>query len=92
MEKAGERVTRVTWTARTAEDKLPNGHYDEFVLVARTPANPGPVYWPVTQLCDEGRNEWVQIPAAGQKLSELKSPAALLEVLPAQSAGGHHKH
>lgn len=89
-EQQGDKVTRVTWTARTAEDKLPSNHYDEFVLVARAPAQPGPVYWSVTQVCDEGRGDWTEVPAPGQKLSDLKSPAALLEILPAQAGGGHN--
>jgi uncharacterized protein YcnI len=84
-----EDVVRVTWTARTAADALPADQYDEFVLVARTPSQAGPVYWPVSQVCEAGRNEWVEIPQAGQKLSDLKSPAALLEILPAAGGGGH---
>ncbi|AMO23468.1 DUF1775 domain-containing protein [Ramlibacter solisilvae] len=91
IEKAGDKVTRISWTARTPEDKLANGFYDEFVLVARTPAQPGPVYWPVVQVCDEGRGNWTEVPGPGQKLSDLKSPAALLEVMPSK-AGPGHKH
>jgi len=45
LERAGERVTRITWTAR-GDDKLPSAFYDEFVLVARMPAFPARVYWP----------------------------------------------
>ena len=84
-----EDVVRITWTAKTADDMLPGTHYDEFVLVATTPAQAGPVYWPVRQVCAEGRNDWVDVPTAGQKPSELKSPAAVLEILPAGGAGGH---
>jgi uncharacterized protein YcnI len=86
-----EDVARVTWTARTREDALASAHYDEFVLVARLPAQAGPLYWPVRQVCEEGRSDWVEVPRAGQKLSDLKSPAALLEVLPA-GGGGAHRH
>jgi uncharacterized protein YcnI len=89
VEKAGDRVARVTWTARTDQDKLASDFYDEFVLVARTPDQAGPVYWPVVQVCDEGRSEWTQVPAPGGKLSDLKAPAAYLEVLPASGGGGH---
>lgn len=86
-----DEVSRITWTARTPADALASAHYDEFVLVARLPQQPGPLYWPVRQVCEEGRLDWVEVPRAGQKLSDLKAPAAVLEVLPA--AGGHdHKH
>ena len=86
-----DTVVRVTWTARTREDMLSSAHYDEFVLSARLPQQPGTIYWPVRQVCEEGRSDWVEIPAAGQKRSDLKSPAALLEVLPVGGAGAH-KH
>jgi uncharacterized protein YcnI len=89
-ERSGDKVTRVTWTAKTAEDQLSSAFYDEFVVVAQTPAEAGPVYWPVVQVCDEGRAEWTQVPAPGQQFSELKTPAAALEILPA--AGGSHQH
>jgi len=93
VEKTGDKVTRITWTAKTEEDKLPASYYDEFVLVAQTPAQAGPVYWPVAQVCDAGRSDWTQVPAAGQSPSELKFPAAVLEVLPAgPDAGAHHHH
>ena len=85
-----EDVARITWTARTREDMLDAAHYDEFVLVARLPGQAGPLYWPVRQVCEEGRTDWVEVPRAGQKLSDLKAPAALLEVLPA--SGGGHSH
>ena len=84
-------VVRVTWTAKTPEDVLPNAHYDEFVLVATTPEKAGPVYWPVRQACAEGKNDWTDVPQPGQKLSDLKSPASLLEILPG-AGGGAHQH
>lgn len=93
MKGGGDVPTTLTWTAKTDADKLPSAFYDEFVVVARTPQQGGPVYWPVRQVCDEGRHDWVEVPGAGQKLSDLKSPAALLEVLPPAGTGaGHHHH
>ena len=92
LQREGETVTRITWTARTREDALPSAHYDEFVLVAQTPAQAGPVYWPVSQVCEEGRQDWTEIPTAARKLSDLKMPAAYLEVLPADGAATEHKH
>jgi uncharacterized protein YcnI len=85
-----EDVVRVTWTAKTPEDMLPHAHYDEFVLVATTPEQAGTMYWPVRQTCAEGRNDWVETPKPGQKISDLKSPAAALEILPGAGAGAHN--
>lgn len=84
-----EDVALVTWTARSAETALPSDQYDEFVLRAQLPAEPGPVYWPVSQVCEQGRVEWTQVPQPGQKAADLKSPAAVLDVLP---AGHGHQH
>jgi periplasmic copper chaperone A len=84
-----EDVVRVTWTARTPADMLATNHYDEFVLVARTPGAAGTIYWPVNQVCESGRIDWVEIPREGRKLSDLKAPAAALEIMPAAGSGGH---
>jgi uncharacterized protein YcnI len=84
-----EDVVRITWTAKTREDMLPNAWYDEFVLVGQLAAGPGPMYWPVSQVCEQGRADWTEIPRPGQKASELKTPAPLLEVLPSAGGGGH---
>lgn len=86
---AAEDVVRITWTAKTEQDMLSSAHYDEFVLVATAPQQAGTLYWPVRQICAEGRSDWVEIPQAGQPLSALKSPAAALEILPGAGAAGH---
>lgn len=83
-------VAQISWTAKTPADYLPNTHYDEFALQARLPAQAGPLYWAVSQVCEQGRIDWNETPKAGQKASELKSPAALLEVMP--TSGGGHQH
>lgn len=82
-----EEVRRIRWTAKTEADALPNDFYDEFVLQARMPSQAGTIYWPVEQICEQGRIDWSQLPSAGQNPHDLKSPAAALELLPA--AGGH---
>lgn len=84
-----EDVTRISWTAKSAEDMLPPEQYDEFVLVGTLPHQAGMLYWPVQQLCESGRLDWTEVPKAGQKLSDLKSPAAELQLMPGAAAGGH---
>jgi uncharacterized protein YcnI len=86
-----EDVSRITWTAKTPADYLQNAWFDEFVLQAKLPAKEGTMYWPVSQICEEGRVDWTQTPQPGQKMSDLKSPAAVLELLPI-GGGGEHKH
>ena len=73
VQRQGDNVSRVTWTARTREDALADSHYDEFVLVATAPAEPATVEWPVEQVCVQGRSEW----------------KPKLEIIPSAAAGGH---
>lgn len=84
-----EDVSRISWTAKTAEDMLPHGHYGEFVLLGTLPNQAGVMYWPVQQLCEQGHQDWTQVPQAGQKLSDLKFPAAALDVMPAVGTSAH---
>jgi uncharacterized protein YcnI len=85
-----EDVVRITWTAKTPDDYLPNAYYDEFSLQAKLPGTAAPLYWPVSQVCVEGRMDWTDVPAAGQPMQTLKSPAALLELMPAEGGGAHN--
>lgn len=85
-----EGVQEITWTANSAADALPDAYYDEFVLRGTTPSKPGPLWFKVEQLCEKGANHWVEVPPSGTSTKGLKMPAALLEVLDVQPAGGHH--
>jgi uncharacterized protein YcnI len=85
-----EDTIRISWTARTEADMLPSGFYDEFVLQASLPEQAGRLYWPVRQLCPQGRQDWTEVPAPGQKWADLKSPAAELELMPAAGASAHN--
>ncbi len=85
-----EDTVRIRWTAKTEADMLPSAHYDEFVLVGTLPEQADTLYWPVRQLCPQGRLDWTEVPATGQKWSDLKSPAAELELMPAAGASTHN--
>jgi len=86
-----EEVARISWTAKTPADYLQDDWYDEFVLQAKLPAKAGMLYWPVLQVCEGGKADWSEVPKPGQKLSELKNPAAALELMPTDG-GGEHNH
>lgn len=82
-----ERVARVVWSGGS----LPNAFYDELVMQFQIMAEPGPLWFPVEQVCEKGRNAWTEIPAAGQDPHALKFPAAALEVIaPGHDAAHHH--
>ena len=85
-----DEVSRVTWTANTPQDMLQDAHYGEFVLRAALPAKEGALYWPVRQVCVQGRLDWVQVPAPGARAQGLDAPAPRLDLMPA--AGGGHAH
>lgn len=79
-----ETVSRVSWKG----GPLPDGHYDEFTVLLQLPKRSGPLYFKVAQLCENGRSDWVEIPAAGQS-GRLKLPAPVLDVQPAAPAHHH---
>lgn len=88
--KYTEGVQEITWTAKGAENALPDAFADEFIFRGTTPKKPGALWFKVVQGCEKGSNAWVEIPAAGQYAHGLKSPAARLDVLDVQAAGHAH--
>lgn len=81
-----ERVARVVWSGGT----LPDAFYDEFVMQFQVAAAAGPLWFNVEQVCEKGRNAWVEKPAGGTDTKGMRFPAALLEVLPAHGHGHQH--
>jgi len=85
-----EDVTQISWTARSREAWLEDAYYDEFTVRGQLPSQPGPLWFKVTQLCEQGRWDWAEIPASGTSTQGLKAPAVPLEVLPATAPAPHH--
>lgn len=65
---------------------LPDAYYDEFVIQVKVTNKTGPVFIPVTQLCETGRMDWNQIPSSAPE--KLLFPAPVLEITP----GAHEHH
>jgi uncharacterized protein YcnI len=65
--------------------KLIDAHYDEFVVMSKLWNKTGPIFIPVTQLCEKGRMDWNQLPDGSG--ARLIYPAPVIEVMP-----GEHKH
>jgi uncharacterized protein YcnI len=90
--KIEETVSVVRWTG----GPLPDAYYDEFVLSVRLPEQVGPLYWSVSQICEQGRIDWIEVPVPGKKRSDYAAPAPVLEILPKpavkQDHGSAHKH
>jgi uncharacterized protein YcnI len=80
-----EYVKRVRWIG----GPLLDSHYDEFVVVAKLPEQPGMLYWKTSQICEQGRTDWSEVPAEGKSMSDYKTPAAQLEVVPRSQHRNH---
>lgn len=77
-------VREVTWSGGPLADE----HFDEFVVQAKLPAEPGKVYFRVVQQCVKGSVAWDEIP--GDAGAKLLAPAPVLTVVPA--TGPAHAH
>lgn len=82
-------VVELRWTVAGKEMALPDDQFDEFAFMGRLPNQVGPMWVKVLQICETGQNDWAEIPASGTSTRGLKSPAALLNVLPASSHDHH---
>lgn len=88
-----EDVSEITWTASSKDSYLPDAFFDEFVLRGNLPKDAQALWFKVLQTCENGRNDWSQIPEQGISTKGLKSPAALLELIPSgPAAQGGHQH
>lgn len=84
IEKSGDRVAAITWKGR-----LPDDQFDDFAVLVKLPAAPGPIYFPAVQTCEAGESAWDQIPAAPD-MTGLERPAPVVTVIPAGAAPEHH--
>jgi uncharacterized protein YcnI len=83
-------VVVLRWTAASREAALPDAQFDEFAFHGRLPDQAGPLWVKVLQVCENGQNDWSEIPVSGTNTRGLKSPAALLDVQPAPTHDHHH--
>jgi len=78
--QVSEDVTVVSWTASSKDAALQDAHFDEFTLRGKLPESAGPLWFKVLQSCENGSNDWSELPATGASSKGLKFPAVLLEV------------
>jgi uncharacterized protein YcnI len=83
-----DELAEVRWEARSDADALPDDWYDEFVLRAALPAEPGDVWFKVRQVCTQGEWNWAELPSAATP--KPRAPAVKLKVMPARSEGHVH--
>ena len=83
-----EDVVELRWLVKNKEAALLDEQFDEFAFMGRVPDSAGPLWIKVLQLCENGQNDWSEMPAHGTSSKGLKSPAVLLDVQPAPT----HEH
>lgn len=83
-------VVELRWTAASKDAVLPDDQFEEFAFLGRLPDQAGPMWVKVLQTCENGQNDWSEIPAGGTSTRGLKSPAALLNVQPISAHEHHH--
>ncbi|WP_408595549.1 YcnI family protein [Limnohabitans sp.] len=85
-----EDVVELRWRVANKEAALPDAHFDEFAFMGRLPDQAGPLWVKVLQTCENGQNDWSEIPVTGTSTRGMKWPAALLVVK--APAAQEHQH
>jgi len=86
------------WTVEVADGvvtwrgSLPDAAFDEFALLVRLPATPGPLYFPTVQTCETGERRWVQLPALGAAWTSVPNPAPVVNIVAPPAAADAHTH
>lgn len=80
-----ERVSAIIWRGGSIADD----EFDQFTVLLRLPAEPGPVYFPVVQTCDKGEAKWIEVPGPNTAAHGLEFPAPVVKVTAAKEAHGH---
>ena len=83
-------IVELRWTAASKDAALPDEQFDEFAFMGRLPDDAGFMWFKVLQTCENGQNDWSEIPTSGASTRGLKSPAALLELQAAPKHDHHH--
>jgi uncharacterized protein YcnI len=84
--RTGEVVSAIVWRG-----ELPLDQFDEFVMLAKLPADIGPLAFPAIQTCGGAENRWTDTQSPGAP--RPKYPAPSVAIVPAAPEGGHdHQH
>jgi len=72
-----EHVARITWSGGPV---VPDSHFEQFTVLLRLPATPGPLRFPAVQTCAAGEKRWIEVPDASNAQTGLRYPAPTLTV------------
>jgi uncharacterized protein YcnI len=85
VQSHGKTVTTAVREIGWRGGPLPDAWYDEFTMQVKLPDAPGRYVFKVGQQCEKGRTDWIEVATPG-----AKSPAPVLEVMPADPGSHHH--
>jgi uncharacterized protein YcnI len=92
MPKPGWTLTlspgQIRWAANSEADWLQDAWYDEFIVRAGLPAEPGELWFAVRQVCAQGEANWAERPTADNP--RPRAPAPRLKLLPARAEAHMH--
>lgn len=66
-----ERVSRIIFKGPA----VPDSQFEQFNVLMKLPAEPGPLRFPTVQTCQSGRRDWTEIPSAANAATGLRYPA-----------------
>jgi periplasmic copper chaperone A len=73
-----EVISKLVWTG----GPLMDGEYQEFEFRYQAPSQPDrTIYFPVEQVCEQGKTSWTNIPRIGQRWGDVKEPAPYIRVI-----------
>lgn len=84
LQAHGKTITRAVREITWRGGPLPDAYYDEFTVQAKLPDAPGRYAFKVGQQCEKGRVDWADV------VPGSKTPAPVLEVVPAAMPPHHH--
>ncbi|WP_457424044.1 YcnI family copper-binding membrane protein [Roseateles sp. P5_E7] len=83
-----DELAEARWVANGEANYLLDAWYDEFVLRASLPAEPGEVWFQVRQVCTQGEWNWAEVPSTATP--KPRAPAVQLKVVPARAESHVH--
>lgn len=84
-----DELAEARWTANSEADQLPDAWYDEFVVRASLPAEPGELWFTVRQVCTQGEWNWAERPSAATPKPRAPAVKLVVQPLPGPAAPAH---
>lgn len=83
LPKEGWTVTEAAGEIAWRGGSIDPHQHETFAIALTLPNEPGTtLYFPAIQECRQGTNRWIEIPAAGQSVKDLKFPAPSVTLTP----------